>query len=232
MINIGRAIQHPFEDREWGTKLVLAALISLVPVLNFAMYGYSLDVLRNTADGHDVPLPTWNDLGRLFADGLKLFVVQLVYALPIIVVSLVVAFGSVMIAVVADNSSRSGQDTAGIGITVISLGFSCLSIAYGLVIAFISPALYIQLVRTHSIGACFRLGELWAMIQRNLSDYLIILALTIGLGVAIGVAFTVLFLIPCVGICASFIAIPLAVAFSAYYQIVCGHLYGQLARQS
>lgn len=231
MINIGRAIQHPFEDREWGAKLIIAALINLVPVLNFAVYGYGLDVLRNTADGHDVPLPTWDNLGRHFVDGLKLFVVQLVYALPIILLSLLVAFASIVLAVGVDQGGRASEDAFAAGMSVIGLGFACFSVIYGLAIAFVSPAFYIQLARTGSIGACFRLGELWAMIQRNLGDYVIILVVQIGLGLVIGVVFSVLFVIPIIGICISFIAIPLAVAFSAYMQVVCSHWYGQLARQ-
>ncbi len=43
MIDIGRAIQHPFQDQNWITKLGIGALVNAVPILNFAGYGYMLE---------------------------------------------------------------------------------------------------------------------------------------------------------------------------------------------
>ncbi len=232
MIDIGRAIQHPFQDRDWATKLLIGAGINLVPVLNFALMGYALDALRNTARGEDVPLPTWQQLGDQFVEGLKLFVVQLVYALPIIVVSLVAAVGTTGLAVMADSGSyrSDSSEVFGLGFTAVWLCFTCVAVLYGLVIAFITPALYIQLARTRSITACLRLGEIWGMAQRNFADYALILILSVGLGIAISVVFTVLAIIPFVGLCVMFLFIPAMILAAPYVTVVAAHLYGQLAR--
>jgi hypothetical protein len=231
MIDIGRAIQHPFEDRDWATKLLIGAGINLVPVLNFALWGYALDALRNTARREDVPLPTWQQLGDQFIEGLKLFVVQLVYSLPIIAVSLVATIGTAGFAVMADSGSYgSGTPEAfGLGLSAVWLCITCVALVYGLALGFITPALYIQLARTRSIAACFRLGEIWAMVQRNFADYALILVLGIGLGLAISVVFTVLAIIPFVGLCVIFLFIPVMILATPYVTVVAAHLYGQLA---
>ena len=59
-MNIGKAFSYPFEDDEWLTKLFLGAIVSAVPILNFAWTGYTVDILRNVTDGVSLPMPDWS----------------------------------------------------------------------------------------------------------------------------------------------------------------------------
>ena len=68
-----KSFTFPFEDTEWVSKLGLGALISMVPILNFAWSGYLVDIIRNVMNNDAEPLPTWDDLGKKFNDGLILF---------------------------------------------------------------------------------------------------------------------------------------------------------------
>jgi hypothetical protein len=58
-MDIGKAFSFPFEDDDWLTKLFLGAVVSIVPILNFAWGGYTVDILRNVIDGVPRPLPAW-----------------------------------------------------------------------------------------------------------------------------------------------------------------------------
>ncbi len=167
MINIARAIQHPFEDRDWVTKFLIGAGVSLVPVLNFAMLGYSLDVLRNTEQGRDTPLPSWNDLGNQFVEGLKLWVAQLLYVLPIIGLSLLFAFGSTMLGIAAGSGRREAGSAAAAAISFGSLAFTGLAMLYALAIVIITPALYIQVARARTIGAAFDFRAITTTIRQR-----------------------------------------------------------------
>ncbi len=56
-MKIGEAFSFQFEDIQWPTKLGIGALISLVPILNFAVVGYEVGIVRNVAAGVQEPLP-------------------------------------------------------------------------------------------------------------------------------------------------------------------------------
>ena len=55
-MNLGKAFSYQFEDKQWASKLGLGGLITLVPILNFAWYGYMVDLIRNVADGVAEPV--------------------------------------------------------------------------------------------------------------------------------------------------------------------------------
>jgi Protein of unknown function (DUF4013) len=228
MINLGRAVEHPFQDKDWAVKMLIGAGISLVPILNFAMMGYSLAVLRNTARGEDLPLPRWDDLGKHFMDGLILFIVDLIYAIPILVLVGGLTFLGMAFGITSDSMARSTRDALGTGLAVITAGIACLAVIYGLVLAFITPALYIQVARTGQVGPAFHLNEIGALIKRNMGDYIVVVVMPLVIGLAIGVGFTVINVIPFVGLCITFLLIPFILLVTPYIQIVLGHLYGQL----
>ncbi|MGB7095956.1 MAG: hypothetical protein WBD62_15035, partial [Anaerolineales bacterium] len=62
-MDIGKSFSYPFEDDEWLTKLFLGAIVSAVPILNFAWTGYTVDIMRNVIDGVSMPMPAWSDFG-------------------------------------------------------------------------------------------------------------------------------------------------------------------------
>ena len=63
-LDISRAIQHPFEDQTWINKILIGALIGIVPILGFATIGYMIEVLRNNAEGRELPLPESLEEGK------------------------------------------------------------------------------------------------------------------------------------------------------------------------
>jgi hypothetical protein len=230
MIDIGRSIQHPFEDKDWATKMLIGAGVSLVPVLQFAMNGYALDVLRNTARGQDVPLPRWDDLGRQFIDGLKLFAVQLIYSLPILVFVFGLVIVSIGFGITADQASRSTRDAMGAGFAIVSLAVTCLSLVYALVVAFLTPAMYIQVARTGQIGAAFHFNEIGALIRGDTGAYLLAVIVPVAFGLVFAIAISVLMIIPFVGACLGLLLVPVVLLLSPYFNIVIGHMYGQLIK--
>jgi len=46
-MNIGKSFSFMFEDKQWVSKLGLGALITFIPILNFAWTGYMVGVIRN-----------------------------------------------------------------------------------------------------------------------------------------------------------------------------------------
>lgn len=230
MIDLGRSFTHPFEDRDWAVKMLVGAGVQMVPILNFALYGYGLEVTRNTARSQDVPLPKWDDLGKHIVDGLKLFVVQLIYAIPIIAVSLGMAVLGVVFGIGMDDARGSSGEMMTAGFAVLMVSLFCLIFVYGLFYAFITPAYTIQIAHTGEIGSAFRFREMFALIKRRPADYLIVFILPVAVGIVLAIVFSVVLAIPFIGICLYFPMLIVTILAVPYATIITSHWYGQLMR--
>lgn len=228
-MNLGKAFSYPFEDKSWTTKLGLAVVITIVPILNFATAGYVIEIMRRLLRGDSEPLPDWTDLGRKFMDGLMVFLAGLVYSLPILIL-LCLPLGLMLIpAVLAGNANTQnmGQmlSTAG-GVAMACLG--CLAVLYGLALSIVFPCAYLKYARQGTFGAFFQLREIFAMIGKDVGAFFtawgIYLATTIGVSLVAGAVAGLLGWIPCVG---QLVATVVGLGGSIYVVLVFAHLFGQ-----
>jgi len=88
-MDIGKAFTFPFEDEDWVKKLIIGAVLMIVPIANFITIGYMLRTLRNVAEGREKPLPEWDQWGDDFMKGLLVVVAGFIYSLPIVLVSVI-----------------------------------------------------------------------------------------------------------------------------------------------
>jgi hypothetical protein len=230
-MNIGKAFSYPFEDKDWLSKVGLAVVITLVPILNFALAGWQVEILRRVERDDPQPIPGWDDLGKKFMDGLMLFLAGLVYALPVILLVGIPLTIMLVPALLAGNSNT--QDIAS---TVAAAGgivgacLSCLFIIYGLGLSVIYPAIYVEFARKGTFAACFNFREIFAMIGRNAGAFFtawgVYLGASIGVGIVAGLASTFVGWIPCLG---QIVAVVLPFAGTIYTLLVYGHLFGQFS---
>jgi hypothetical protein len=233
-MDIGKSFSYPFEDKQWVSKLGLGAVISLVPILNFAMTGYMIQIVRNLMSDVQEPLPNWDDLGKKFMDGLMLVLAGLVYALPIIVLSCLPLSVLSVPAMLSGNGNT--QDIAealtGVG-SVLLVGMSCLFVVYGLVLSVIFPAIYVNYAKEGTFASCFKLGEVFKIIRENAGAFFTAwgMSLVAGLvvGLVAGVVNMVLGWIPCVG---WIISIVITLGIGVYLSVIYAHLFGQFGRQA
>jgi len=181
--------------------------------------GYSQVALDNVRLGHEHPLPEWQDWGKFFMLGLKLFVALFIWALPVIIGFVPVLAGSVL----TDNGNSSG--TGPIAALLIICG-SCLMILWGLFIALLTPAIYARLAATNRFGAAFELGKIWEFTRDNLGNVIVAIVLVWLAGLIAAIAGTLGFAALCIG---ALITIPLA---SLWQYLVQAHLFGQIAAHS
>jgi len=50
-MDIGRAFNYPRNDPGWVTKMLILGVVSIVPILNLAGFGYMIEGLRRVARG-------------------------------------------------------------------------------------------------------------------------------------------------------------------------------------
>src|SRR6266540_1239809 len=190
IMNIEKSFTYPFEDKQWISKLGLGTVIALVPILNFAWSGYLVGIIRNVMNNAAEPLPTWDDLGKKFSDGLILFGATLVYALPALIAL------CLPLSIMAFSGLLSGDnDLQGIAQTLGTAGgvlFACLLLVfmvYGFALSILYPAILILFAREGTFGSCFKLREAFEMISRNAGPFFTAWAVSLAASFGVSLVF-------------------------------------------
>ena len=232
-VDIAKAFTHIFDDPQWVGKSAVGALVSLVFVLNFAVYGYEVRVIRQVSRGQRGPLPNWGDFGNMFGEGLALGLARLLVLLPIVFFVTAPVFGlliglPVIAAFVAQaaeqNAERIVNGLAGVGL--LGAGLMCgLGLSLSLAFAFVSPAMTAAYASQGTFSACFDVKEISRFIRQNTRNY--VMACLAGIGALFVINIATLFLssIPCIG---WLLALPLGGLGVFYVLMVIGHAVGQV----
>jgi hypothetical protein len=164
-----RPFAFTFEDPEWIPKVLLGGLFTLASFLLIGapfVYGYIAQLVRNVVDGVANPLPAWEDLGEYFVEGLRLFAVVLVYAIPVLA-----AFGVLMVPTVL--MSTADNDVVRNAGGAFATCMWCLIFPLSLAIAVWVPAALLRTVVTRRFGAAFEFAAIAAFIRGNVGNYLL-----------------------------------------------------------
>lgn len=204
-MNFGKSFTYMFEDDNWISKYLIGIVISIVPILNFAWAGYGIGIMRNMARGMEKPLPSWDNLGEKFKDGLVIMVATFIYALPALI-----AFGIGGIASAAGNGKGAGS--------VLSVLLSCCGAIYILAFSFLVPALMIHYARTNSFSSMFQVGEVIKLATGNIGEYLMAWVTGLIAGAVLGIVSPVL-LVLCIVPFFIGVAWVTSVSYYAYGQV-------------
>ncbi len=180
--DFAQGFRFTFEDPEWikkmlwgGAGTVAALLLIGLPLVT----GYVMRLTRNTARGEPRPLPSWDDFGGIFAEGIPGAIVGFVYVAVLIVVPIGGLFA--VVAMVGGVSALGDSDAASaiagvLGVMGMLLFYALLFIAV-IVMCVILPAAVTRVAMTGRMGAGFELGEVWSFIRRNPGNYALALVL-------------------------------------------------------
>jgi hypothetical protein len=215
-MDIGRSFTYVTEDEEWWKKVLIGALLTLIPVVGqFYGLGYMLATLKNVIEGRETPLPeVLEDFGGKIVKGLLISVIIFVYMLPLIIVSSCAGGGGAAFPELLDD-----EDTAGIIAAVWGGCFGCLSLLYGIVVSLFIPFVMAIYAETGQFGEAFKLGKIFAMLKSAIGPTIVALLVSALAGFVAGIAGSIL----CgIGI--------IATAF--YAQLINAFLFGSLYNQA
>jgi len=225
-MDIGKSFSYPFEDDEWLTKLFLGAIISAVPILNFAWTGYTVDIMRNVIDGVSMPMPAWSDFGDKFVKGFLVWAAGFIYTLPALIIACL-PLGFLIIPATMESSNTT--ETLISVFTGIGILFLCLLVLYLLAFSFFFPAVYINFARKGTFGSCFEIREIIKIVSQNTSKYLtawlVSIVGAIVVGIIVMLVSLVLAIIPCIGWLITWVISALS---SVYIFTLYSHLFGQV----
>ncbi len=193
-MDIGKAFGFVFEDENWVVKVLIGGVVSLIPFVGqILVFGYGLELMKNVIHNESRPLPEWDDWGGKLIKGIMYWVIQFVYALPLIIV--VACFG-ILMAITGATGSEDAVSIVGTGGGICIGGFALL---YGILVTLVTPTAVGRYLETDELGAAFRFGEVFALVRDNVVAWIIALviawvaALIASLGIilcVVGVLFT------------------------------------------
>jgi hypothetical protein len=227
-MDFGRAFTFVREDERWTTKIGIGAAIMFLSFLLFGiptilLIGYQLAVTRRVMEGKDLPLPEWDDWGKLFMDGLYLVIAIFVYTLPLWLL-FCIGFGvSILPALGAGNEDVAAALGGVAALTWVVM--MCLFFILAIGLALVVPGIYIQYIRTNEFASLFRIGEVFGIVRNNIGDILLTIVAVIGANLVIQMVSSILSW-TCI------IPIIIALAGPVWINISMGHLYGQIAAKS
>jgi hypothetical protein len=165
---ITEAFVWPFRDPEWLAKLLIIALILLIPIVGLINgLGWMLASLDRLRAGEERLAPAnLTHIGR----GIRLFAVQLIYVIGVVVVALVIFIPASALAV------RQGQGSANAALISAAilfnlLGFGAITVL-SLGLTFAAPAIVLATDRG-GVGGGIQIGAVVRRSRMNLSHTLI-----------------------------------------------------------
>jgi hypothetical protein len=188
-----RCLSYVFEDPAWVRKILLGGVFYLLGFFLIGwvfLLGYGARLARNVIAGVQHPLPEWDDLGEYFAEGIKLFIVALLYALPFLVLAMAVAVPMGML-----SSFSRDQDMANLAGGLAGCVW-CLFAPIILIVSLWVPAALLRVIVTRDLGAGFQFGAIWSFLKANAGNYL--LAVLVHLVAAFAAQFGVILF--CIGV--------------------------------
>ena len=170
-MNNSRAFSYVFEDKNWFSKLVIAGLIGLIPIVGqFYLTGWTIEIIRRTKAGRKDILPTTH-FSYFLTLGLKSFVVTLIYMIPVIIVTSIITLTA---------ETRSyGDGSFTIVFTSTSFFGNLITLLVQICCGFLVTYGMIKMAETDEIKGCLNFSDAYNTIKNNLSAFIIVALLTI-----------------------------------------------------
>jgi len=209
MDSLEDTLRYPMEDDEWTTTVLIGGVLSLLSFLvvpAILVYGYLVQAVRERADGATQP-PAFEDWGDLLVDGVKAWVIGIVYMLVPLVVFGVTVGGS-LVAMATGTRAGAGAGLAGL------FGGLAISFVLSLVFGYVATAAIIHFACTGEFGAGFDFGTLRKLVLSP--EYATPWLVSIALFIAANVVVNLLNVVPFIG---SLVAVILS-PFATFYMLI------------
>jgi hypothetical protein len=178
MKDLGKAFSFLFKDPNWVRKSLIAALwmiLCLVGIGFFVLAGYLVQVTQRAMRGEEPALPAWNDIGVKLALGFKLFVVFLIYIVPIVVL----AFPAITLGIAGELTDN--PDLFGVIAAVYMFGFALFVIPYAIALSLLTPTICYRFAASEKIRDAIDVVRNVSLFTRNWQNSLIVALISAGL---------------------------------------------------
>ncbi len=175
MVDYMEAIKRPFTDLK---KSGLAALLGLLPVVNFLSYGYFLECAK-TSINKKIGLPEWINWKDKFIKGFLFFIIWAIYSLPLFALSILmltkitneVFKENYMQAMGAANPVAIISMMQNLFLNQNVIGIFIVVVIVGILINYLVPMALMSYIVNNNFKEAFNFGEVFKRITKK--QYLI-----------------------------------------------------------
>jgi hypothetical protein len=212
-MDYGTAISESIDytkEAVWG-KWAKWALLVISTIIFPLIMGYIVRIYSGAK-----PAPELENWGSLFIDGLKLFIIGLIYAIPVFIV--MVIFGGSAVAL----SAAGGDAPSAAALGSLAVGL-LIAVIVGIIISLIAAIGVIRFARKDSLGEAFAIGAILEHIGRiGWGTYIIALIILWLVGIVFSIIINILGMIPILGWLIMLFLYPAWTIFAARYMV---HIY-------
>jgi hypothetical protein len=200
-MDLGKALSYLFADPKWLKKLLLAAFVSVLPVLGqIILIGWLLDTLRNIRAGQPYPIPEWSgdDLARWLGRGVAAWVSVMAWILPCaLVLGIIFTCGSFGLQVltggamsaVPSGGQGAGSLMAGLGTVyiIVLCCFSCVAVLALIIVVLGAMVPYIRFAVTDRMDVGLDYRANFRLLFANIGPFLLILLVAFVALIVVGI---------------------------------------------
>jgi hypothetical protein len=194
-----------YPSSNWKKVLILGVMIlfSFLIIPLFIALGYFVRILKASLAGLE-DLPEFDEWVDMIVDGIKVFLVGIIYSLPAIVitaVSMIAIWGSLSSIAAMQGMGTTVSPTTALGMfTGIGLVGILIAILYMLII---TPILYVAIANmayNEELGSAFRFSEIFGLIsQIGWVDLIVWYVVVILIGFVVSFIGGIIGIIPIIG---------------------------------
>jgi hypothetical protein len=191
---------------DFGAFIGVFIIAIIAAVLLSAFYvGYQMKILRG-----ETPLPAVSGYAKMFSDGIRYIVIQIIYSIPVLVILGVTIGGAIMTALSAGPDFEDILPILG----GVFLGI-VIALIVGIIIGLFALIGLIRFARTGRMGEAFNFGAITATIGRiGWGHYILSLIVVVVLIVIVEI---VLGIIPYIGSILNLLVAPFITVFYSRY---------------
>ncbi len=207
-MEVGKLVGDSFDYAKDGLvgKWVDWILLIISCIIFPLIMGYSVRVMKGATTA-----PKLEDWVGMFIDGLKLFIIALIYAIPVLILLFFFVGAAILTAATASMTNPGYFITFLTGMMLYLL----ILVIVAVIIWLIEATAFVRFARTGSMGEAFNFSAVFAQIGKiGWLSYIIAL---IVMAIIIGIIACILSLIPVIGWLLYLIVLPLLAIFHARY---------------
>ncbi|PSQ41431.1 hypothetical protein BRD14_06445 [Halobacteriales archaeon SW_5_68_122] len=192
MSSIGDAVTYPMESDDWLKTVLIGGamlLFSFLLIPAFVAYGYMIRAMQASLEGEPEP-PSFGDWGGLIVDGLKVFIIGVVYFL-VPLAAMVLTVGGAALAVFTGSEAGAA---AGAGTLLFGM---LATFVLALVFGYFAAVGLVNFAREERFGAAFDVGVVKSVGLDG--DFAVPWLVSVGVFLAVSIVTSVLNIIPGLG---------------------------------
>ncbi len=160
--DLNQAAQYTGSIFQRLSELLILIIVSIIPIVNFIALGYYARIIRDSPASKNTP--KLERYGEMFFEGLKIFVVTIIWLIIIAIIAVIIAIPFIAAAVLNNFTNPAHFFSAGgifaLGGFLIVIGIITFLLG---IFAFMG---IIHMVKTNSFGNAFTFGEIFRRIGK------------------------------------------------------------------